>query len=263
MNKCRYTVTISCLLLVIMLGGCAPPAPPEGSITLEPITVTPMPSGSTSQVQVGQSGATEFSQQDLTIQGLTLGRSTLQEVLACYGPPLTQEEYLVQATGNMELCYEYDGLSFWGSGTDASANQEDPAAFTLVRINIQTPDFIGPRGVAVGNTMQQVIDQFEDRKYPDVGTQQVLYANHPLQMNAAWPDAFVDMPMLLPPYGVVQVLEGKNPQIGYLFVMDPADAPTTLDDDTWLYDECALMLMEIDADAKVESIAISLGPLAE
>lgn len=263
MNNHRHTAAIACLLLILLLGGCAPPAPPEGSVLLDPVTITPRPAAS-GDMQVGQSGPAEFSQKDLTLQGLTLGRSTLQDVLACLGAPLVQEAYTAQATGKTELYYEYDRLYFWGSSVDAAADAQEPSAFTLVRVRIETPDFPGPRDIAVGNTLEQIITQFEDRQYPDVGTQQVLYANHPLQVNASWPDAFVDMPMLLPPYGVVQVPEGGgNIQVGYLFVVNGADAPTALDDDTWLYDQCALLLVEIGAGGAADAIAMSLGPLAE
>lgn len=261
MNKHNRTAAIACLLLILMLGGCAPPAPPKGSVTLEPVTLTPKPSAAPG-FEAANAGPAPFMQKDLTLQGLTLGRSNLQDVVACLGAPIAQETYSVASGSKTELYYEYDRLYLWGSTTDANASEDDPAAFTLVRVRIETADFPGPRGIAVGNTLEQVITQFEDRLYPDVGTQQVLYANHPLQINAAWPDAFVDMPMLLPPYGVVQVPETGNTQVGYVFMADDADAPTALDDDAWVYKECALLLVDIAA-GKVDAMLVSLQPLAE
>lgn len=97
----------------------------------------------------------EFVRDDLIVNGISYGASE-EEVIAAFGEPETVEDIEAWESWDYFVFTYADGSSFLME----EKNQGKP--LTLRSVVIVSDDFVGPRGIKVGDSMEKVIGSFRN-----------------------------------------------------------------------------------------------------
>lgn len=136
-----------------------------------------------------------FQREDLIFSGLDFLMETAEDVRTLLGVPKSEAMTSSEDGGVASLLITYPGLEF----EFAQADGQQPAQ--LRALQITDPNFAGPRGVRVGDTLTDVLSSFrlEDESYQEPQT--ILYA----------PGESVDQP----PFGLLEIYSEHEAVVRY------------------------------------------------
>jgi hypothetical protein len=196
-------------------------------------------SAASAAAQTAGAAAARFSSSDMTVSSL-LVQATEAEAKSLFGEPQSTETIEVPATGEVQNLWYYDGVTL----TFSSEGK-------LVGAVITAPDIAGPRGVEVGDPIQEVVNAFYVD--PESGTSAVLYsAGYVESLDAQ-----------LPPFGVTMRNEDGTFVLWYLDPVQPYGEDVLADPAQYLFQSHDSLLFLFGGASTVTSISWSVGALAE
>ena len=155
--------------------------------------------------------ALPFGAEDLTIQGLTLGQSTLEQAKEHLGEGYDESTYTLGVDQSRFTSLISDAITY--------TFVEQNGVFILSHININDPSISGPRGTKVGDKEEAVLEKFPQSEPPVVEEDTiVLYRANPETQTG----------VSIPPCGL-----NTGAQIAYYapiqpYAFDPADEQAVL-----------------------------------
>lgn len=198
MKKVRFAALC---LSVFFLGSLCACTPSQSQVSESP-AASPSPAAAE---------ALPFGTEDLTIQGLTLGQTTLEQAKEQLGEGYDESTYTLGVDQSRFTSLISDAVTY--------SFLEQDGAFILSHININDPSIPGPRGTKVGDGQAAVLEKFPQDDPPVVEEDAlVLYRANP-QTNTG---------ISIPPCGL-----DTGDQIAYYapaqpYPFDPADEQAAL-----------------------------------
>lgn len=180
-----------------------------------------------------------FSAGDMNVSYVYAGAG-MEEAEAVFGAAESAESITSAATGETQDIWHYDGLTLTFSGND-----------TLIAVKAENAAYPGPRGVAVGQTLEEIASKF----YYDMNTASntVLYtAGHVDLLDAE-----------LPPCGYILLNDDGTYTLNYAAPAKPFSKDMLNDPSDFVYEELALLTVTFDADGTAVEYSWALGPWAE
>ena len=180
-----------------------------------------------------------FSAADLNVAYVYAG-ATMEEAQAVFGVPENTVTVTSAATGETQTRWYYVGLTLTFSGEGK-----------LIAADTLNPAYVGPRGLAVGQTVQEAAAKF----YYDMenATETVLYsAGYVELLNAQ-----------LPPCAYILVNDNGTYTLNYAAPVQPFGDDVTADPSNYVYQNLALLTIRLDAAGTVTSYTWTVGPWAE
>jgi hypothetical protein len=180
-----------------------------------------------------------FSPHDMAISYVYAGE-TRDEAAAVFGDPARSEYMMSEATGETSELWFYDGLTltFSEEGKLIGAETDDTA-------------FVGPRGVAVGQTPEDVIGRFYVD--PDLDSDTVLYTSGYVEFTETQ----------FPPCGYVRSNDDGTFFVIYVAPDSPFGGDVLSDPMDFVYEPLATFVVNFGADETVTDYSWNLGPWAE
>jgi hypothetical protein len=191
------------------------------------------------QAEVTAPATARFAVCDMNVSYVYAG-ATMDEAEAVFGAPASTESVTSAATGETQELWYYDGLTLTFSGED-----------TLIAASVEDAAYLGPRGVAVGQTLEEVASKF----YYDFNnaSNTVLYtAGHVDLLDAE-----------LPPCGYILPNDDGTYSINYAAPSVPFSDDLLADPTDFVYEELALLTVTFNADGTAVWYTWVLGPWAE
>lgn len=180
-----------------------------------------------------------FSVSDMAV-GYVYVLSTGEEALSVFGEPVSSETLMQEATGEELETWYYDGLDliFDGEGM-------------LIGANVSSPAYIGPRGMRVGQTADEIVSLF----YIDtaIADDTVLYSARYVEALGAQ----------MPPFGELFSLDNGGFTLHYAAPSAPFSDEVLNDPMDFIYEELASLTVMFDASQTATEFHWFLGPWAE
>ena len=180
-----------------------------------------------------------FSSHDMAVSYVYAGE-TRDIAAAVFGDPASSEYVMSEATGEITETWYYDDLTltFTEEGKLISAETDHAA-------------YVGPRGVAVGQTLDDVISRFYVD--PALGSDTILYTSGVVEFTEAQ----------FPPCGYVQANDDGTYFLVYVAPDTPFGDDVLSDPMDYVYEPLATFVVNFDSNAIVTDYNWSLGPWAE
>lgn len=186
-----------------------------------------------------QTTTARFSPQDMMVSYVYAGAS-MDDALAVFGTPENSEAVESAATGDTQERLYYTGLTLTFSGERK-----------LIAAAVDNAAYLGPRGVAVGQTVQDVAAKF----YLDMNS-----ASNTVLYTAGYVE---ELDAQLPRCGYVVVFDDGGYSLIYAAPAEPFGADLLADPTNFIYEELALFTVTFDAAGTVTGFNWNLGPWAE
>ena len=154
----KFGVCVFCIVLICLyvLSACSAPTP-------EP-SISPSPTA--------EAIIQPFGKEDLTIQGLTVGQSTLEQAKEVLGDGYDELHYTLGVDQSKWTSLVSDSITF--------SFVEQDGTYLLCHININDASIEGPRGTKVGDTEESMLNKFPQSEPPVVEEDtMVLYRANP------------------------------------------------------------------------------------
>ena len=180
-----------------------------------------------------------FSMQDMNVSYVFAG-ATVEDAQAVFGVPLSSETVTLGATGETQEILHYNGLTLTFSGVHK-----------LIAADVSDAAYTGPRGVAVGQTAQDVATKFYID--PQSDTVSVMYT-------AGYVEALDSQ---LPPCGYEQTNDDGTYALVYAAPALPWSDAVLADPTGFIYEELALFTVTFQADGIASGYSWQLGSWAE
>ncbi|HPJ02161.1 MAG TPA: hypothetical protein PKU80_04925 [Candidatus Limiplasma sp.] len=165
---------------------------------------------------------------------------TRDEVSAMFGAPGSAETITSEATGDTYEVWTYEGMTVTFSAMGG-----------VNGVQISGAQYMGPRGIAVGQSAQDVAGLFYTD--PDTASDAVFYSA-----------GYVDMlDAQLPPCGYKLDNEDGTFLFNFVAPMSPFEDDVRNDLTNYLYQELALLQVNFSADGLVTGYSWRVGPFAE
>jgi len=191
------------------------------------------------QAEVAAPAAARFSAGDMNVAYVYAG-ATMDEAEAVFGTAESSETVTSGATDETQTIWHYDGLTLTFSGED-----------TLIAAEADDAAYLGPRGVTVGQTVEEIAAKF----YYDINTASntVLYTAGYVELLDAQ----------LPPCGYILLYDDGTYSLNYAAPVKPFDESVLADPTDYMYEELALFTVTFNAEGTAVGYSWVLGPWAE
>jgi hypothetical protein len=180
-----------------------------------------------------------FSLRDMAV-GYVYAGETPNEVAAVFGEPENSDYVVSEATGEMSEHWYYDGLILTFSGEAK-----------LIGAETGSGAYIGPRGVAVGQTLEDVIGRF----YRDlnISDTDVLYTSGYVEL----------MEAQFPPCGYIQRYDDGTFSVLYAAPETPFGDEVLTDPMDFVYEPLATFMVNFNSSGTVTDYSWDLRPWTE
>lgn len=180
-----------------------------------------------------------FSLQDMAVSYVYAG-SAKEEAEAVFGAPLSGETSYVDATGETQELWYYDGLTLTFS-----------EGGKLIGAEVSGETYPGPRGIELGQEPWDVISLF----YLDLtlSDADVLYTS-------GYSDVFESQ---VPPCGYIRRDDDGMVSILYVAYSEPYDKDRMLGPEDFVYEDLATLIVNFDQDGTMTGFSWNRGAWAE
>lgn len=180
-----------------------------------------------------------FSVGDMLVSYVYAG-AVQDEAKAVFGVPESTESVTSEATGDVSENWYYPGLMLTFSGNG-----------TLIGADVNGAAYVGPRGITLGQSAQEVAGKFY--LDPDSSSDTVLYS-------AGYVEALDSQ---LPPSGFLQAGDDGTYSITYAAPSAPFSDEVLADPTNFIYENLATLTIYFGKDDTVTEYAWKLGAWAE
>jgi hypothetical protein len=193
----------------------------------------------TAQAEAAAPVTARFSLYDMLVNYVYVS-ATQEEAEAVFGAPESTESTTSEATGETSEIWYYTGLQLTFSGDGA-----------LIGADVNAGPYVGPRGIALGQTAQEVADKFY--MDPASSSETVLYS-------AGYVEA---LDAQMPPSGFLQANDDGTYSINYVAPSAPFSDDMLADPTNFVYESLATLTVYFGKDDTVTEFAWKLGAWAE